>query len=144
MMEKLKSLFNPSCQRKNVRIVSTVDPQAKTLTTDTNLFFRILVNLTSNAIKFSPKGQDIEIRTSKVNNKTCFSISDRGPGIPPHLKNHIFDKYAVGHTKSAAEASGTGIGLAFCRLAVTTLGGTIFVEDRPGGGSRFAFELEAK
>ena len=144
MMEKLKSLFNPACHRKNIQIVSTIDPQAKTLTTDANLFFRILVNLTSNAVKFTPKGQDVEITGSKVNNKIRFSVFDRGPGIPPHLKNHIFDKYAVGHSKSAAESSGTGIGLAFCRLAVTTLGGTIFVEDRQGGGSRFTFELEAK
>ncbi len=144
MMEKLKSLFNPACHRKNIQIVSTIDSQAKTLTTDANLFFRILVNLTSNAVKFTPKGQDVELTGSKVNNKIRFSVFDRGPGIPPHLKNHIFDKYAVGHSKLAAESLGMGIGLAFCRLAVTTLGGTIFVEDRQGGGSRFTVELEAK
>ncbi len=144
IMTKLKSLFAPACQRKNIRIRSVIDPQIKTLTTDLNLFFRILVNLTSNAVKFSPKGQDIEIAGAKVNERARFSVSDRGPGVAPHLKNHIFDKYAVGHAQSAAESSGTGIGLAFCRLAVTTLGGNILVEDRPGGGSRFTFELEAK
>ena len=67
-----------------------------------------------------------------------FLVSDRGPGVPPDIKRRIFNKYATGDP-----GQGTGIGLAFCRMAAEALQGGIKLEDRSGGGSVFVLDLPA-
>ena len=69
------------------------------------------------------------------------TVSDRGRGVPDADKKNIFEKFATSGRKDAALETGTGIGLSFCRAAVAAHEGKIWVEDRPGGGSRFVVEL---
>jgi signal transduction histidine kinase len=135
---KLKTLFQVHCRVRKVSIETKVAPEATMMRSDAGLLFRILVNLVSNAIKFSPRESAISVEASVKDGRQRFTVADRGPGIPAEGKSRIFDKYVT-----AAEAQGTGIGLAFCRVATSALKGTIRVEDRPGGGSLFIVDLPA-
>jgi signal transduction histidine kinase len=133
---KLKTLFQVHCRVRGVGLDTKIAPEAEVVRTDAGLLFRILVNLVSNALKFSPRASAVCVEASVKDGRQRFTVADRGPGIPDSGKNRIFDKYVT-----AAEAQGTGIGLAFCRVATAALKGAIRVEDRPGGGSIFIVDL---
>ncbi|AGW12613.1 putative sensor histidine kinase [Megalodesulfovibrio gigas DSM 1382 = ATCC 19364] len=101
---------------------------------------QVLVNLLSNAYKFTSRGEvSVEVRTGPQ----CVqvSVSDTGEGIPAHEQERIFERFhqVVGDTLHAPK--GTGLGLAICRRIVEHYRGRIWVESRVGEGSRFIFEL---
>ena len=133
---KLKTLFQVHCRVRGVGLESKVAPDAAVVRSDAGLLFRILVNLVSNALKFSPRDSTVSVEASVKDGRQRFTVADRGPGVPDANKHRIFDKYVT-----ASEGQGTGIGLAFCRVAATALKGAIRVEDRPGGGSLFIVDL---
>jgi signal transduction histidine kinase len=99
---------------------------------------RVVANLLSNAIKFSPPGRPIEVRVSERDDLACVEVLDEGAGVPTHERERIFDRYWRNHEQ---REGGTGLGLAIAREIVERQGGTIGVDDRPGGGSRFYFRL---
>lgn len=138
LISKLHFLFQGHCRLREMHLETQVDPRAAALRTDANLLFRVLVNLVSNAIKASPRGETVGVQVQLLKDRPRFLVYDRGSGIPKERKSKIFDKYETGDT-----SQGTGIGLAFCRVAIQALKGTIQVEDRPGGGSLFSVELPA-
>ncbi|WP_437307153.1 sensor histidine kinase [Sorangium sp. So ce388] len=70
-------------------------------------------------------------------------MRDEGPGIPVHLRDHVFDRYARLDDGGASPSAGRGLGLTFCKLAVEAHGGAIQVRDNEGGGSCFSVLLPA-
>jgi two-component system sensor histidine kinase KdpD len=103
----------------------------------------VLNNLLENAIRFSKVGGRIEVGTRlggrcKDEFVEIF-VADNGAGIESHERDRIFEPYARASDQSAD--SGLGLGLAICKNIVDAHGGSIRVEDEPGGGSRFAFTL---
>lgn len=108
-----------------------------------DLVERVLQNLLSNAIRYSPDRGSVVVESAfdKNNKYALVSVSDNGSGIPQEHKTRIFDKYATVEAKNRRMRGSTGLGLAFCKLAVELHGGKIWVEDRVGGGSIFRFTL---
>jgi signal transduction histidine kinase len=105
---------------------------------------QVLTNLISNAIKFSPANQAIAVRLSAGANCTFrFSVSDRGPGIPPKMMHKLFGKFQQIDQSDARKTEGTGLGLAISKMLVEQHGGTIGVESEVGKGCTFWFELPA-
>ncbi|MGD9681754.1 MAG: DUF4118 domain-containing protein [Candidatus Obscuribacterales bacterium] len=105
---------------------------------DAVLIQQVLVNLIENAIKYAP-GEPVEITVQPGEQQgVLFEIADRGPGIPRQNKKLIFEKF---YREKPNSGSGVGLGLAICQGIVEAHGGRIWVEDRPGGGSSFKFEL---
>ena len=140
LRERLASLFEPLCSPARVRL-SFEGPDGPAPSTDPVLVFRILANLIHNAVKFSPSGGSITVRSKVRGGVLRFEVDDEGPGVPDEEKGRIFEKYYRAKGAAARSAPGTGLGLAFCRLAARGLGARVAVEDRPGGGSRFSLEL---
>ena len=138
LLAKLLALFEGHCRAGGVKLETKVAAEAATLVSDANLLFRVLVNLASNALRHSPSGETVRVGVSLAQGRPRFLVSDRGPGVPPDIKRRIFSKYATG-----SPGQGTGIGLAFCRVAAEALQGGIKLEDRPGGGSVFVLDLPA-
>ena len=139
--KKLETLFEGISLRRQVKILHDFGPGLDKLETDPNLFLRILVNLISNAVKFSPKGGVVEIRGQQDDAMAVFSILDRGPGLIQPVKENLFKKYAASSQGASRGIGGAGIGLAFCKIAVDVLGGNISGENRPGGGSVFTVRI---
>ena len=130
---------------KRVRLrsdVSAVTP----VRADADKVVRVLVNLLGNAVKFTPAGGEVCVdvapgeEKSAASGETVFSIHDTGVGIEPeHLGRLFKEGYRVDNGASTRHS--TGLGLAFCQRVVQAHGGRIWVQSKPGAGSRFAFTL---
>lgn len=101
---------------------------------------RVLANLIDNALKFTPVGGIIELGFSQANQEVTFWVSDTGPGIPPEFREKIFERYIQIPGKTGRRR-GTGLGLAFAKLAVEAHGGKLWVDHNDNGGSVFKFSL---
>jgi signal transduction histidine kinase len=130
---------------KDLRLESDVPPLLPPTWADARLIGRVLQNLVGNAVKFTPPGGSIKVVVGKVagdqqiaeSRQVRVSVVDTGPGISPELQSRLFQKFVVGQLKGR----GSGIGLAFCKLAVEAHDGRIWVESEPGQGAIFTFTL---
>jgi len=103
-------------------------------------FARVLANLLSNAFKFTPAGGRISCSIERVaNGRFLLSVQDNGPGVPPPMKEQIFDRFAQGQAGHAG--SGSGLGLNIVKEFVELHFGTVVVLDAPGGGAIFQVEM---
>ena len=98
---------------------------------------RVLVNLVQNALRFSPRGATVRVLLHDEPGGARVTVDDEGPGVPPAVATHLFEKFARGGDPGA----GTGLGLYFCRITVEHWGGGIGYEPRPEAGSRFWIRL---
>jgi signal transduction histidine kinase len=110
---------------------------AETAFLDPELTSRVLVNLLSNALKFSPEEGVVLVKVTHSGHATRFAVVDQGPGIPPEYVDTIFEPF--GQVKGTR--GGTGLGLTFCRLAVQAQGGKIWVESQVGKGTTMLFTV---
>lgn len=110
-----------------------------TVTVDVGLLRRVLQNLISNAVSYTPSGGDVLIALTPAPNEIRVSITDSGPGIAPEYHQRIFEKF--GQVEDQGNRTGTGLGLTFCKMAIDALGGRIGVESEVGKGSTFWFTL---
>ncbi|MER7008632.1 ATP-binding protein [Dactylosporangium sp. NPDC000555] len=107
---------------------------------DPNLLRLVVDNLVGNAIKYTPVGRppQVEITASTGGGGVRLEVADRGIGIPDEEKGRVFDSF---YRASPVDYGGTGLGLAICRRIMERHGGSIAVEDNPGGGTRFSVLL---
>lgn len=105
---------------------------------DTILIQQVLVNLIDNANKYAPAPGEIEISAESDDEMVTIAVADRGPGVKDEHKKRIFEKF---YRENPKTSTGAGLGLAICSGIVQAHGGSIWVEDRPGGGSIFKFAL---
>jgi len=106
---------------------------------DPGLTTRVLANLLGNALKFIPDPGLVRIQLEQGETETWVAVSDNGPGIPQEDQERIFDKF--GQAAGGRKRGGSGLGLAFCKLAVEAQQGRIGVASSPGMGSTFWFVL---
>ena len=101
---------------------------------DEDLFRRILANLVENAIRYAPAGTSIRVTASGVVDGTELRVADEGSGIPPEMRDKIFEAFVqVDAGERLATRGGRGLGLTFCKVAVEAHGGRIWVEDGAPG-----------
>ena len=98
---------------------------------------RVFLNVLSNAFKFAPEGGAIACELTVEGDRARVTIADDGPGIPAEARQHVFERFYQVESDATRRAGGTGLGLAIARDFVTLHGGTIAVDDAPGGGARF-------
>ena len=132
--------FQVAAQRRGIS-VDTVGMHAPiTLDADPNRLDQILMNLLSNALKFTPDGGKIVVEVRTADDHAEIAVTDSGAGIPPEELPLLFQKFSQTASGKAA-AQGSGLGLLICRHLVEAHGGRIWAESEPGSGSRFAFQL---
>jgi signal transduction histidine kinase len=123
------------------RIVALAGPPTA-LVCDRAVVARVVVNLLTNALKFTDEGGRVEVTVSREGSRARVAVRDHGPGVPEEARERVFDKFwRAGRPRDQAGPSSMGLGLAFCRLAVEAHGGTISVAPADGGGSVFSFTL---
>jgi PAS domain S-box-containing protein len=109
---------------------------------DPDRLTQVVANLLSNAIKFSPAGAEVVVSIEAPADRVRVAVRDHGPGIPPHFKERVYEKFAQADA-DARNKGGTGLGLSIVKGIVTRLGGTTGFDDAPGGGTIFHVELPA-
>lgn len=107
------------------------------MTGDRRKLRRVLDNLLTNAIKFTPEGR-VFVLVGSEGEQVRLQVSDTGPGIPPEMHERVFDKYGQ---ITAGQRMSVGLGLAFCKLVVEAHGGSISLDSQPGRGSTFTVIL---
>jgi len=145
LMEELKYQFEGTSHRNtdgvNVVFSNTKTFQEQEINSDPNRLRQILINLITNAIKFTAKGR-IEIGADFSGNEMMFWVKDTGMGIPPENLNLIFERFRQVETAGATPVVGFGLGLAISKALVELLGGHIWVESLPEQGSLFVFTIK--
>lgn len=127
-------------KEKNVALSSAVDKNLPLVYADLRWIGQVVDNLLINAIKYSGAGARVSVSGYDKGEVVVVCIEDTGPGIPVEEQRLIFDKFYRGKA-SATQAPGTGLGLAISKSVVEKHGGKIWVESKPGDGSRFLFAL---
>ena len=124
------------------RQVSQADPEGPVAANcDADLIRRVVGNLMGNALKFTPSSGSITVTVSRANGQPRVEVADTGPGIPADFIPRVFDKFSQSGEGRSRKKYSTGLGLAFCKLAVEAHGGTIGVTSEVGVGSKFWFQL---
>jgi signal transduction histidine kinase/ligand-binding sensor domain-containing protein/DNA-binding response OmpR family regulator len=135
--------FRPLAARRDLTLgVVTPDGEVEVFADPSHLE-KVLANLLSNALKFTPPGGTVELSLRADGGTASFSVEDTGPGIPPAEVPHIFDRFYRGERSSERSEPGTGIGLALVRELVELHGGSVEVQSEPGAGSRFTVTLRS-
>lgn len=111
---------------------------------DPDRILQVLINLTSNAIKFSPEGQTVSITSIEMDQWVEIRVTDKGRGVPAHYKELIFERFKQVESSDATQKGGTGLGLPICKAIIEQHGGRIGVSDNEGGGSVFWFQIPTK
>jgi signal transduction histidine kinase len=101
---------------------------------------RLTLNLVENALLHTPPGTPVLVSVHADGPVGVLEVADRGPGIPPDQREHVFERFARNGGDGSA-AGGSGLGLAIVRAVADAHGGTVQVGDAPGGGARFEVRL---
>ncbi|MFN2566937.1 MAG: ATP-binding protein [Gemmatimonadaceae bacterium] len=118
-----------------------VAPETPEIEADKPLLKRVFANLIQNAITHSAKAVTLHLSARRENGGVLFTVADNGPGIPPEYQEVIFRKFQQVKTPHAPRVRSSGLGLAFCKLAVDAHGGRIWVQSAVGQGSAFHIAL---
>lgn len=125
----------------NITITSSIEPNIE-LYADQTLITRLFINLISNAIQYNKPNGNIRIKLKKNDDYIICSIEDDGIGIAPEHLHKIWDRfYQIDTSRTAAEESGSGLGLSMVKWIVEAHGGTICVTSTPDVGTCFTFRL---
>lgn len=130
--------LTPVADTKQIAIAVRSNGVPVSLRTDPMRFEQILINLLSNALRHGPSGKPVEIVVDPQGSQLRVMIIDRGPGVPPELRERVFEPFERFDPQSGL---GTGLGLPVSRRLAEVLGGRLWAEQTPGGGATFVLVL---
>ena len=142
LLESVRDIVRPMAEEKGLTI-RLLPPTSDSRLGHALVLSRVLLNLTTNALKFTDEGV-VEITTHAKNlTRLEFSVRDTGHGINPRALSSLYQPFRRSRGGRAGYSfSGTGLGLAICRRLVTAMGSELQIETRPSWGTRFYFELD--
>ncbi|HEY4401123.1 MAG TPA: ATP-binding protein [Acidimicrobiia bacterium] len=114
-------------------------PDGLVVDADADAFNHVLVNLLTNAVKFSPAGSVVVVGAHRNGDEVVVSVADEGAGVAPEEKDRIFDRFY--QSRNGGHARGTGIGLTIAQRFTAQHGGRIWVDSEPGQGATFSFTM---
>jgi PAS domain S-box-containing protein len=149
VIEEVSDMFLERSMAKDIELVVDIDSSApRKLVSDPLRLRQVLANLTSNAFKFTKRGEIcISVKTqSLVDDRVqlLFCVRDTGIGIDSSISERLFDAFAQADGSTTRKYGGTGLGLAICKKIVMMMGGDIWVESEIGKGSSFYFTIETR
>lgn len=141
----VEALNQPVAIKKGVAMSTTVDPDVPLIMSDWEKMRRILTNLVSNAVKFTPTGGRVEVRVSwhAECERVLIEVEDTGIGIPVDKQALVFERFTQENMSTVRRYGGSGLGLSLVKDLSAMLGGTVSVTSQPGAGSTFSVEFPA-
>lgn len=139
-IENAVNIAQPLLERRSQKLSLAESPQLPEIDGDLARLTQVLVNLIINASKYSPVGQPIELQLAQRANMLHVGVADRGPGIPPDERSNLFRSF-VRLDGVDQEQYGIGLGLFVVKTIVEAHGGQVGINDHPGGGALFWFEI---
>jgi signal transduction histidine kinase/CheY-like chemotaxis protein len=130
-------------ENKPVTLTAEIAPDLPRLTGDRDRFIQVVINLISNAVKFTTQGS-VTCRAVRVKDDVIISVTDTGLGITLEDQPKVFEKFKQVGDSLTDKPKGTGLGLPICKEIVEHHGGRIWVESEPGKGSTFSFSIPPK
>lgn len=137
LIEDIKTIMKPLLEKKCQKLIISSENASKTIYTDQGKLKQILINLLSNANKFSPSGKTIRFEIKSFPEMHIFCIKDEGVGIAEKDIPYIFEAFRQVDGSPSRSQDGTGLGLTLCKKFTEILGGKIFVKSTLGLGSSF-------
>jgi signal transduction histidine kinase len=137
LLRELTETMTPVAREKGIELETATRGDISVIEADRAKLKRIVVNLLSNALKFTPRGGKVTLSAEHTAATTRISVADTGVGISPEDVNKLFDKYEQARNRATQGEKGTGLGLYITKQLVELHGGTITVESKPGQGSVF-------
>jgi signal transduction histidine kinase len=144
LVEDLRETMLPMAREKGIALDNAVPADLPPARADRAKLRRVLVNLVSNALKFTPRGGRVEVAAQAGGGTLRVSVADTGVGIPPEDLERLFDKYEQARSRATRSEKGTGLGLYITRQLVELHGGRIEVSSEVGRGSTFSFTVPAE
>lgn len=126
--------------REASHVSISVEPTSLHVAADPDHLRRVFINLVDNAAKYAP-GSPVEIVAREVRSHIDIDVIDHGDGIPPAMRERIFDAFTQLERSETRTKGGTGLGLSIVRGLVEAMGGTVEVSETPGGGATFTVNL---
>ena len=134
------STVEPMLKDGRVRLVTEIAPDIPPLKTDRDKLKQAVLNLLSNAAKFTEKGE-IKVAAWQENGNVKLTVSDTGIGMKKEALDYIFEEFRQADMSSTRRYGGTGLGLAIVRRFINLMGGDIGVESEVGKGSKFTITI---
>jgi len=141
LLHALVEQLGPRVDMKTIQVEEHIPPTLPTIHADRLLITRVIANLLDNAYKFTPRHGKITVTAEAGPEALRVTVADTGPGVPGSAREAIFEKYRQIVNGEAGARDGTGLGLAFCKMALQAHEGQISVEASPGAGALFEFTL---
>ncbi len=140
VLEQAAATVQPQLEKKGLRLLLDVAPEVGIVTSDRRRIEQVLLNLLSNAAKFTERGEvrlDAKLRAESL----VVTVADTGAGIRPEQRDLLFKPFSQLEVGLDRPHEGTGLGLSICKHLVELLGGSIWVESGLGKGSTFGFQV---
>jgi signal transduction histidine kinase len=141
LLSELMSEWRLRLQQEGASAGVDVAPNTPTIEADKTLVKRVFGNLIQNALTHSAHTVTLHLSARREDGGVLFTVADNGPGIPPEYQEVIFRKFQQVKTPHAPRVRSSGLGLAFCKMAVDAHGGRIWVQSAAGQGSAFHIVL---
>jgi len=140
MLVKGITMFEAEAKIRHITLSLEAPDFLPTVWADGERILQVVVNLLSNAMKFTREGGCVTVRVAEVPRGVRVEVSDTGPGIPVDLQPFVFDRFSRSHPASGVR--GTGLGLAIAQSIMTAHGTRLDLQSVPGVGSTFGFRLD--
>jgi two-component system, NtrC family, sensor histidine kinase KinB len=134
--------FALQADQKSIALKESVNGDTITIRADPVKLSWVISNLIANALRYTPNGGAIQVSSASTPDGLSLRVSDTGPGVPPELREHLFERFAQWNVNGVAPGS-AGLGLAIAKEIVEAHGGRIFVDNAPDHGTCFTVELPA-
>ena len=143
-LDDVMALFADQARTKGLALSLDLDPGAPAfLEADANRLRQVIVNLVSNALKFTEAGE-VRLSVRHADGVLAVSVRDTGCGVPQDKRQGLFQRFFQVDGSNSRRHGGTGLGLSICKGLVELMGGTIAMTPAPDGGSIFAFDVRAE
>jgi signal transduction histidine kinase len=144
VMENALTLVRERAQRHGILLGLDVAADVGEVTADERKLKQILVNLLTNAVKFTPAGGRVDVDARREGGAVVIAVADTGIGIAPEDHEAVFEEFRQVGRNYTNKQEGTGLGLALTRKFVELHGGRIWLDSAPGRGSKFTFTLPSR